>query len=257
MPRSADHGDATEALLEDGADGPAHVRLAALFDEVRPGSGRPQRRHRFLQRREQPDGIEPLLDLLLPPLLRILVSRCPRERLQRIGAARFAGFARGQLDRLRQIHEPRRDAMSRRPRERLPFRREHGERIEDASRRRVGRIDEEGNGRSEVLISGKPDQVVAVGRALDQERVRIERVERSPQRACASRPVVTDAEEMYSSGHSSTSMQARYRSFQPSRSLTTVFKYSSQTTRSWTGSFTTAPVSPAAMSPARSIPSPK
>ncbi len=54
----------------------------------------------------------------------------------------------------------------------------------------------------------------------------------------------------------STSWQARYRSFHPSRSLTTVCKYSSQTTRSCTGSLMIAPVNPAARSPACSSPSP-
>ena len=48
-----------------------------------------------------------------------------------------------------------------------------------------------------------------------------------------------------------SSRQARYRSPQPWRSLTTVSRYSSHTTRSWTGSRTTAPVSPAAMSATR------
>src|SRR5262249_19621963 len=54
---------------------------------------------------------------------------------------------------------------------------------------------------------------------------------------------------------STTSMQARYRSFHPSRSLTTVLRYSSHTTLSCTGSFTIAPVMPAARSAARSTPS--
>ena len=53
-----------------------------------------------------------------------------------------------------------------------------------------------------------------------------------------------------------TSWHARYKSLQPSRSLTTVCRYSSQTTRSCTGSLTIAPVRPAARSLARNCPSP-
>jgi hypothetical protein len=209
MPRAADHRDALKPFLQRGANRPAHVRLAALLDDVRLRNGRPQRRHRFLQGGEETDRIEPLLDLLLPPLLRVFVSRGARKRLQRVRAAPFAGLTRGELDRLRQIHEPRRNGVLRSPAQSLPFRREHGERVEDAASGRVRRIDEQGDGRGEVLVPGKPNQLVAVGRALDQEGIRDERIEGSAQRAGASRPVVADPEEVHSFRHSSTSMQAR------------------------------------------------
>ena len=55
----------------------------------------------------------------------------------------------------------------------------------------------------------------------------------------------------------SASRHARYKSFHPSRSFTTVSKYSCHTTRSWTGSLMTAPATPDARSAAFSEPSPK
>src|SRR5262249_5195445 len=58
-------------------------------------------------------------------------------------------------------------------------------------------------------------------------------------------------------GHQRTSRQARERSFQPLRSFTTVSRSSCQTTRSCTGSLTTAPTRPEATSLARRVPSPK
>lgn len=53
------------------------------------------------------------------------------------------------------------------------------------------------------------------------------------------------------------SRQARYTSFHSSLVFTTVSRYSCQTSLSWTGSFTTAPMIPAARSAALSVPSPK
>src|SRR5688500_3660629 len=105
------------------------------------------------------------------------------------------------------------------------------------------------------------DQIVCIRRPFDEHDIGphlIERIFQAPRRA---RPVMTNAEEMNVRHGSfrvySCSLQARYRSFQPSRSFTTVSRYSRHTIVSCTGSLITAPMSPDATSAARSEPSPK
>src|SRR5215207_3877689 len=105
-------------------------------------------------------------------------------------------------------------------------------------------MNEDRDRRLEIVACRQREQGVGIRWSLDQHDIRIEPLQRVYQAARRSRSVMTDAEQVQVGrkvcGHTS-SRQARYRSFQPSRSFTTVSRYSRQTTLSCTGSLTTAP----------------
>src|SRR5947209_15817929 len=113
MPGAAHDRDALEAFLHSGTNRPAHVRLALLLPEASVAGLLPQSGHGFQQCGEEANRVEPLLDLLLPPFLRILVPGGARERFQWIGPRQVVWLFRGEPDRLRQIHEARWHAATR------------------------------------------------------------------------------------------------------------------------------------------------
>src|SRR5262245_13479562 len=161
----------------------------------------------------------------------------------------------GQAVRLGQVYEPCWDVLLQGKVKRLPFRRKDGEGIEDRPLGGVGRVDEKCHRRLHSFLMQERQHLGRVRRTFHEHHVRPERRQRGPQTAGAAGSVVADAEDVHT--HHNTSRQERYRSFQSSRSFTTVCRYSCQTTRSCTGSLTMAPVMPAARSAARKTPSPK
>ena len=147
---------------------------------------------------------------MLPPLLWIVVARRARERFQRIRASRlpFGPFG-SELHRLRQIHEPRRNAVRSRPAQRLPFRREDREGIENTASRILRRVDEQRDRRAQLLVAHEAHQLIRVGWPFDEDDIGEERIERGAERTGTPGPVVPDTEDVDPLGHSSTSMQAR------------------------------------------------
>ena len=164
-------------------------------------------------------------------------ARSPRARLAR--------RAVGHLVRRRQVDEAHRHVVLERVADRPPLRREARERVERGARGLVGDVGEQRDRRLHVLARGERSSASASGGPSIRTASGLQLV-RARARGCGPSRVRGGGSRRRCG--LTASRQARYSSPQPSRSRTTVSRYSCQTTRSWTGSWTTAPVSPPATS---------
>ncbi len=89
-----------------------------------------------------------------------------------LGLARVArGLFHAQLVRQRQVDEAYRHAMRCGPAQRLPFRRERGERVIDGKARLVRAVAQQRHRRGHCLVQHEGQQLVGLGRAFDQHAV--------------------------------------------------------------------------------------
>ncbi len=246
---------------------------------------------------EQALAFAALFHHVVPPGLAVGVAGGTRQPIQRVGGALFQGrrFLVSNLDigqrrafvdrqrrvalglclvggtglclplqgeRRRYVHEAHRHIALQRPAHRLPFRRVQRVGVEHRQLRVVHAVGQQCHRRLHAGFQHVREQRLGTGRAFNQQALRRLRFQRGQQAACTARAMMAYAEQGNAVTHRRRSAQtcsrkARYRSFQSSRSLTTVSRYSFHTSASCTGSLTMAPIMPAAMSAGRSTPSPK
>ena len=193
-------------------------RLAARIDL------QPQLGHRGRYCREQPRiVVAAMLDELLPETLAIVIPGGRREPAERVVGREDRGrwFVRvgcsgrlghltrigrlvirlvlGRVDQLvrqREIDEPRRDAPVDGVPHRAPLRRELGKGVVHRSPRRIGPIDEDRDGRTHLVVARESNQLVRLGRTLDEDDVRLEAREGPLQAARRAGPVMADTEHV-------------------------------------------------------------
>ena len=161
--------------LPRGADRLAHVRLAALLARVVVRVGLAQHGHRL------GDGLERALvlglDDVLPPALGVAVAGDLGQRAERVGAARGAAARARRAAPSCSPPAGRRSGPGRRARSAKRIACHSGEKrangIEVRARRLVGDVGEQRDRRLHVLVRGEREQRVGLGRALDQDRVRL------------------------------------------------------------------------------------
>ncbi len=247
VPRPADHRDRPALPVPGGVPqrGPqhlAHVGLAALLVCLlvlcllaRAGRGRRAHLgHRLGQRGERGLPIQPGLDQVIPPALRIVVPgrggehghRVLLHLVRRRVAARPGVIARpgpillpasaapvSQQHRGRQVAEPDRHLVPGRPLQRLPLRREHRVRPERGYPRRVRGVGQQRHRRDHARADCQRQHRRRVGGPLDQHHDRPQPVQFGQHRAGRTRPVMPDAEHRRpargGSGHPLTSRHAR------------------------------------------------
>ncbi len=200
MVGAADDGNSLSASAHLGADHLAHEGLSPSIVIDLEAAAHPF--HRLAQVREvREGGRAPVLDGVLPPALGVVVARCRRERGDRVDApARTAGglvrVAVGQVVRRGQVGEAHVDAVVEGPPQRDPLGGEDGERVERRPPRLVDGVDEPGDRRHEVGVGGERHERVELGRALDDDDVGLQLVERTRDGPRGARTVVPDAEHL-------------------------------------------------------------
>ena len=195
VPGPAHDGYVLVAFLEGLAYLTPHVRFAAGF--ARRGLVIfPQRGHRLDDGVEEVGGVAALLDLALPPQLAILVSGGDGQETDRVlpDLALNIVFT-FEVQRPRQVHEPRRHAAPERVAERVPLRRKTGERVVGGVLWGFRRVDEQGDGRLHLLTGHQRQYGISVGRPFDEDGVRAQLVEGGEEAPRAAGAVVSDAED--------------------------------------------------------------
>src|SRR5918994_3860556 len=195
VPGPAHDGYVLVALLEGLAYLTPHVRFAAGFE--RRGAGNfPPHGHRFDDGVEEVGGVAALVDLALPPQLAVLVSGGFGEETDRVlpnlGLRTVLIF---ELQRARQVHEPRRHAAPERVAERVPLRRKAGERVVGGVLWGVRRVDEQGDGRPHLGTGHQRQYGICIGRPFDEDGVRAQLIEGPEEAPRAAGAVVSDAED--------------------------------------------------------------
>ena len=206
VPRPADHRDRPALAGPGGVPqrGPqhlAHVRLAALLVCLlaRAGRGRrPHLGHRLGQRGERGLPVQPGLDQVIPPPLRIVVPGRGGEHGHRIlrHLVHFGLIARPGAILLRagaapasqqhgggQVAEPDRHLMPGRPLQGLPLRREHRVRPERGHPRRVRGVGQQCDRRDHARVGGQRQRRGRVRGPLDQHHDRLQPVQFGQHRA--------------------------------------------------------------------------
>ena len=172
-----------------GANGLPHVGLAAKLPRVvLGGKARSNLAHRVEDRREQVGAVSTALDDELPPPLAVVESRRLGEQAERINPSmgRFLlvlvlllvrVLVLADLEGDGQVDEPGRQAAIEARTQRLPLGRELGERVADRLLGVVGSIDQKGHRRRHLGVDQERDQGVGVGRSLDQNDARRDRLQ--------------------------------------------------------------------------------
>ncbi len=224
MPGPAHHGVRVAELPAGGPHPLAHVRLAhqvavvaAVAVRLAQGShGLPERLERAEHLLPYASGA-PVLDHVLPPALGVVVPGGlgqDRERVQpdRIGPGVVRGPLGGQRVRGRQVHEPHRYAGLLRPADRHPLRGEVGQRPEGGPAGVVRGVREQRHGWPHPGVGGEREQLVPLGRSLDQDGRRACLLQGGPHRTGRAGPVVPHPQQqrtLRARAHTVTSLQAR------------------------------------------------
>lgn len=221
--RLAERGEGGQRV---GGRGARQAGDAVLHDVLPPALGVVVPR-RLGQHPDRVDGNGPGLGLLSGPGLAVLpgaalVLLLPGAALVLLpgpglvvlpGAALPLALLRhGQGVCCGQVDEADRDTVRQGPADRDPFGRERGERPERRPAWVVHRMGEQGDGRPHLLVGGERQQRVALGRALDEHRLRAGRVQGGTDGAGGPRAVVPHPEQerpRRARGHTETSRQAR------------------------------------------------
>lgn len=124
--------------------------------------------------RKQPGVPLALLHDGVPPRLVAVMAGGRGDFLENAGRRHGRRVIQGQCVALRQVHEPGGDAALQGEPQRLILRREAGERVIDGPLQLVGAIDQQGHGHDQRRVGQPVDEVVGVGRPLDQHAIRLE-----------------------------------------------------------------------------------
>ena len=175
VPRAAHHRHVLRPGLRRRADLLAHVGLALLLARVVVRERLAQRLHRLGDRLERAQALARGLDDVLPPALGVPVAGDLGQRAQRVLAHLPAPAIARLHERVRggQVAEAHGDVVLVRVDDRAPLGREARERPERGAARLVRHVREQRDGRRHLLVRGQRQQLVGVGRAFDQDRVRL------------------------------------------------------------------------------------
>ena len=217
---AADDGHGHGLVGEDRPQHLPHRRLAALV--VLVAQPRVVAAHLGDRRGEGGEpldrGVMALLDGVLPPALGVGVAGGPGEHRDRVlphGRARGSVFGcivcclddriralrvgvcpQGEVVASRQVGEPDRDAVPQRPPDRHPLGRERRHRVEARAPRVGDVVDEPGDRRGRPGVGEQRHDPLELGRPLDDNHVRAQRVEGERHRPGRARPVVPHPEDV-------------------------------------------------------------
>src|SRR5438309_9135728 len=259
VPRSAHNRDGRESLGATAPDSLTHVGLPAQLVDGRWRKRVAHTTHRLCYRTEYVGIVGALLYQALPPALRVGFAGGLGQKPNRVAWLLIGcqlTLSLRQTDRLRQITKAHGNLATESVVNRVPLGRKRGERVEDAGTRSFGGVHRQRHRRPHAGCSNQGYERLGIRWAFDQQHVRSQPLQCVYHRPGRSGPVMANPQNGNSFGHNSSRV-ARYRSRQPSRSRTTVSRYSLKAIVSRTGSWTTAPTRPAATSAARRRPSPK